>query len=79
LWLANLIVVTKEFNGIKMRDGNDASFFFLYFLIIIIIIFINCDWVVARWQYTFTRRQYTGNTITINLTVGFQINVHDKW
>ena len=21
-------------------------------------IFINCNWVVARWQYTFTHKQY---------------------
>ena len=21
-------------------------------------IFINCNWVVTRWQYTFTHRQY---------------------
>jgi hypothetical protein len=21
-------------------------------------IFINCSWVVTRWQYTFTRKQY---------------------
>jgi uncharacterized membrane protein YkvI len=31
-------------------------------IIIIIIIFINCSWVVTRWQYTFTPRQYTDNT-----------------
>jgi len=23
------------------------------------IIFINCNWVVTRWQYTFTHKQYT--------------------
>jgi hypothetical protein len=22
-------------------------------------IFINCNWVVTRWQYTFTHKQYT--------------------
>ena len=22
-------------------------------------IFINCNWVVTRWQYTFTQKQYT--------------------
>jgi hypothetical protein len=22
-------------------------------------IFINCSWVVTRWQYTFTHKQYT--------------------
>jgi len=27
---------------------------FLYY-----IIFINCSWVVTRWQYTFTHKQYT--------------------
>jgi len=21
-------------------------------------IFINCNWVVTRWQYTFTQKQY---------------------
>jgi len=21
-------------------------------------IFINCNWVVSRWQYTFTHKQY---------------------
>jgi len=21
--------------------------------------FINCSWVVTRWQYTFTHKQYT--------------------
>jgi uncharacterized ion transporter superfamily protein YfcC len=31
-------------------------------IIIIIIIFINCNWVVTWWQYTFTHRQYTDNT-----------------
>jgi hypothetical protein len=27
-------------------------------IIIIIIIFINCIWVVTRWQYTITHKQY---------------------
>jgi hypothetical protein len=26
---------------------------------IIIVIFINCNWVVTRWQYTFKHKQYT--------------------
>jgi hypothetical protein len=30
----------------KMRDYNNN-------------IFINCSWVVTRWQYTFTHKQYT--------------------
>jgi hypothetical protein len=24
-----------------------------------VVIFINCSWVVTRWQYTFTHKQYT--------------------
>jgi len=24
------------------------------------IYFINCSWVVTRWQYTFTHKQYIG-------------------
>jgi uncharacterized ion transporter superfamily protein YfcC len=35
---------------------------YIIIIIIIIIIFINCNWVVTRWQYTFTPRQYTDNT-----------------
>ena len=27
-----------------------------FIIIIIIIIFINCNWVVTRWQYTFTHK-----------------------
>jgi hypothetical protein len=27
--------------------------------IIIYSIFINCNWVVTRWQHTFTHKQYT--------------------
>jgi hypothetical protein len=30
----------------------------LLLIIIIIIIFINCNWVVTRWQYTFTHEHY---------------------
>ena len=28
----------------------------LHIIIIIIIIFVNCSWVVTRWQYTFTHK-----------------------
>jgi hypothetical protein len=27
-------------------------------IIIIILLFINCNWVVTRWQYTITHKQY---------------------
>jgi len=31
----------------------------LLLYIILLHIFINCHWVVTRWQYTFTHKQYT--------------------
>jgi hypothetical protein len=37
-----------QFTFRKIQGGSNI-------IIIIIIIFINCDWVVTRWQYT----QYT--------------------
>jgi hypothetical protein len=34
-------------------------YIYLYiYLFIYIYLLINCNWVVARWQYTFTHKQY---------------------
>jgi len=30
----------------------------MLFCIVFIDIFVNCNWVVTRWQYTFTQKQY---------------------
>jgi hypothetical protein len=39
-------------------------------------IFINCNWVVTRWQYTFTHKQYTEQQNN-NRTTQIQTNVEE--
>jgi len=40
----------------------------LYQLLLMIYdIFVNCNWVVTRWQYTFTHKQYIEQYKTKNI------------
>ena len=59
----NIYIYTKDYslkiktiNFIKIFVIYDGVYICIYTYIIIIIIFINCNWVVTRWQYTFTHK-----------------------
>jgi len=39
--------------------------------------FINCSWVVTRWQYTFTHKQYIEQHIKNNRTTQITTNVEE--
>ena len=39
----------------------------IYFFVNDIDIFVNCNWVVTRWQYTFTHKQYIEQYKTNNI------------
>jgi hypothetical protein len=41
------------------RDKTRGDWTKLHNRIIDIDIFVNCNWVDTRWQYTFTHKQYT--------------------
>jgi hypothetical protein len=54
-----IIYISDTYYGVvKMLNVNKGRFVSVMW-IIIIIIFINCNWVVTRWQYTFKHKQYT--------------------
>jgi len=52
-YLSQLVLLACQ----RVRNGqHDVATADCSLFIIIIIIFINCNWVVTRWQYTFTHK-----------------------
>jgi len=53
--MCSLIFSTTFVWNISYSKKDSATYYDIWYDI-----FINCNWVVTRWQYTFTHKQYIG-------------------